>query len=178
MPRRGVSAGERGRERRRRLSLLELREAFVQPRRRAPFRAEVHEAVRHLVPEHGEELRRDARDAARRHAHLSVEEAVRPRRRVRRGAEVALRVHDDHDLLDRARAEILDEVGVRPLERRQENALEARLHALPVVDEKDARARALGIALLDVPLLRGRGRGREEDRNEKGPLARASMRSS
>ena len=128
------------------------------------------EAVRHLVPENGEKLRRDARDATRRHAHSPVEEAVGPRGSPRRSLKVALGVDHDHDFFDGTRAEILNEVGISLLERREEHTLEPRLQTPPVVDEEDARARALGVTLLHARsaaaarrvLLPGRGRGREQ----------------
>src|ERR1700690_2863608 len=56
-----IRTRESRRDRYGRLSLLDLREPFLQPGRGAPFRPEMHEAVRHLVLENGEKLRRDAR---------------------------------------------------------------------------------------------------------------------
>ncbi len=97
-------------------------------------------------------------------ADAAVEEAAGPVRGLRREPPVALGVDDDLDLARGRRAEVLDEVGVGPLERLEERALDARLEAPAVVDEEDARARALGETLLDAPLLRGRGSGREGGR--------------
>jgi len=119
------------------------------------------------VPENGKQLRRDARDAARRHAHPPVEEAVGPCGSLRRSLKIALGVDHDHDFVDGTRAEVLNEVGVSLLERREEHALEPRLQTPPVVNEEDARARALGVTLLHARGAAAAGRVLRVERKRK-----------